>query len=147
ELVEIIEPGPGRRDAPCPYFGPCGGCQLQHLSYEAQLAAKVGFVREALLRIGHIDWTGEVSIHGEGARELGYRTRATAHMGRRSEHTSFGYYAAHSHRIIDIESCPLLVPELDAAWRMAREAREGLSRVRDLELAAGDTSVAAIPPI
>src|SRR5438874_8549985 len=59
-IIDIVEPGPDRRPAPCPYFGPCGGCQLQHVTYPAQLAAKAGFVREALARIGHIDWNRDV---------------------------------------------------------------------------------------
>src|SRR3989449_11216680 len=51
--VESLEtPSPDRVEAPCPYFGRCGGCRLQHLSYAAQLAFKEKQVRDCLERIG-----------------------------------------------------------------------------------------------
>lgn len=146
KLLEVLEPGPGRRAAPCPYFGPCGGCQLQHLDYETQLAAKAGFVREALARIGKIDAGGPVPITGAREAELGYRTRVTAHVAGPSGHRVFGYYAAHSRDVVDIASCPLLVPELDAAWREAREMRDEIAS-RDVEIAAGDGGASASPPV
>jgi len=51
ELEKIVEPGPARREAPCEYFGRCGGCQLQHLLPDAQRDARRGFVGDALRRI------------------------------------------------------------------------------------------------
>lgn len=173
ELVEILEPGPGRREAPCPYFGPCGGCQLQHLTYEAQREAKIGFVSEALRRTGRIDWPHPISLRAAPDHEFGYRTRATGHIeagaaareggatfesgatseagampeAGAAEPTRFGFYAHKSHRVVDIESCPLLVPELDAAWRAVRAEPSALARARDVELAAGDRAVAAHPPV
>src|SRR5688572_3321897 len=62
EIVAVLAPGPSRRDARCRHFGVCGGCQLQHVSQEAQLAAKAEFVRESLRRIGHIDWTDPIPV-------------------------------------------------------------------------------------
>jgi len=57
EVEEILEPGAHRVNPPCPHYGRdrCGGCQLQHLDYEAQLAAKRSIVGEALRRIGKLD--------------------------------------------------------------------------------------------
>ncbi|MCL1930317.1 MAG: TRAM domain-containing protein, partial [Treponema sp.] len=52
ELVEIIEPSPERVRPACPLWGKCGGCNLQHLSYPAQLAAKTAILHEAFTRIG-----------------------------------------------------------------------------------------------
>ena len=51
DLVEVVEPGPDRTEPPCPYFGLCGGCSMQHLSYQAQLRIKEQFVRESLERL------------------------------------------------------------------------------------------------
>ncbi|OPY65200.1 MAG: 23S rRNA (uracil-C(5))-methyltransferase RlmCD [Syntrophorhabdus sp. PtaU1.Bin050] len=55
EIVEIDTPSPFRVKPECPHFGPCGGCTLQHLAYEKQLALKEGSLHESLRRIGGID--------------------------------------------------------------------------------------------
>jgi 23S rRNA (uracil1939-C5)-methyltransferase len=51
-LVEIIDPAPRRVEARCPHFGPCGGCQFQHIDYSEQLRYKEAIVRDQLERIG-----------------------------------------------------------------------------------------------
>ncbi|MBN2105238.1 23S rRNA (uracil(1939)-C(5))-methyltransferase RlmD [bacterium] len=53
-IHEIITPGPDQIEAPCPYFGVCGGCQLQHLKYEAQAESKFRQVQELIQRVGHV---------------------------------------------------------------------------------------------
>lgn len=53
-LVQITQPSPDRVPTPCPMAGECPGCQLQHLRYPAQLAAKQAFVQDGLERIGHL---------------------------------------------------------------------------------------------
>src|SRR5436190_8902324 len=50
-LIKVLEPSADRREPLCPYFGTCGGCALQHMSYEEQLRAKTKHVRELLERI------------------------------------------------------------------------------------------------
>jgi len=52
ELLEVLKPSPDRISARCPHFGPCGGCHFQHMTYERQLQAKQGVVRDQLHRIG-----------------------------------------------------------------------------------------------
>jgi 23S rRNA (uracil1939-C5)-methyltransferase len=56
KLVELLEPSPVRVDPPCEHYvvDKCGGCQIQHLLYEAQLDAKSGMIRDSLTRIGRI---------------------------------------------------------------------------------------------
>jgi 23S rRNA (uracil1939-C5)-methyltransferase len=73
--AEIIEPAGARVAATCPHYDAdrCGGCQLQHLSYEAQLAAKRAIVGEALRRIGKLD-VADPEIVGAEPRWR-YRTR------------------------------------------------------------------------
>ena len=58
----------------CPHFGVCGGCDYQHIPYEAQLKYKTEILRETLRRLGRIDWTGEITAHA--SPPWGYRNRA-----------------------------------------------------------------------
>src|SRR5512140_2416185 len=55
ELVEVLEPSPGRIVPKCIHFSVCGGCHYQHLPYSDQLMAKTEIVRDQLMRIGKID--------------------------------------------------------------------------------------------
>nr|WP_249716482.1 23S rRNA (uracil(1939)-C(5))-methyltransferase RlmD [Paenibacillus sp. J31TS4] len=59
KLLEIVEASPDRTVAPCPIFAQCGGCQLQHFSYDAQLHHKRQIVVDALERIGKLKVAGE----------------------------------------------------------------------------------------
>jgi 23S rRNA (uracil1939-C5)-methyltransferase len=113
-IVEIVAPGPSRRDPRCRHFGECGGCHLQHVAYPAQLDAKAAFVRESLRRIGHIEWTDEIPVRA--AAEWAYRTRAEL-QARRSH---VGYFRAGTHEIVDVDECPILVPEAEAFVRALR---------------------------
>lgn len=54
ELLQVLEPSPQRRQAPCRYYARCGGCTLEHMEYAAQLEAKARIVADALARIGHL---------------------------------------------------------------------------------------------
>src|SRR5260370_30951061 len=54
-IEEIVTPSPNRVEPPCPYFGRCGGCDFQQLSYQAQLEAKVQIIRDCLRRLGGIE--------------------------------------------------------------------------------------------
>jgi 23S rRNA (uracil1939-C5)-methyltransferase len=51
-IQKILEPSPDQIEPPCPYFGTCGGCQLQHYAYESQIKSKTHQVREILERLG-----------------------------------------------------------------------------------------------
>src|SRR6059058_6587139 len=75
ELAEVVAPGAVRVTAPCPHYAQdrCGGCQLQHLSYEAQLAAKRAIVGDALRRIARLD-IGDPEIV-EAVEEWRYRAK------------------------------------------------------------------------
>lgn len=110
EIVEVIEPSPARIAPPCKYFGTCGGCDFQQMSYQAQLEAKVTIIRDCLQRIGKIDLAEDIPIV-PSPRELEYRSRAQWHLDTRAK--KFGYFRRNSHEVIDVGECPILTPELD----------------------------------
>ncbi|MGI8386358.1 23S rRNA (uracil(1939)-C(5))-methyltransferase RlmD [Robertmurraya sp. P23] len=103
-LEEILEESPYRVDAPCPIYKECGGCQLQHLSYEGQLLAKEKQVRDVLTRIGKLE---NVKVHPVlGMSEpWRYRNKAQVPVGEREGGLIAGFYQQRSHEIIDMEAC------------------------------------------
>ena len=120
-IVEILEPGAGRVAPPCPYFGSCGGCQLQHLEYARQVEAK----REILEGIFHHRFpeTRELPIGMKASgRDYGYRSRARFQIRGYGSNARVGYFRFHSHEVEDIHSCPLLRPALDSGLASIRKS-------------------------
>ncbi len=111
-IEEVLTPSPARREPACRHFGQCGGCQLQHINYGAQLEAKRDFVRDALNRVGRLGWAGEIEMFS--AAEFGYRTRAQLKVERVAGGPLLvGFNRLSSHSICDVVTCPVLVPELE----------------------------------
>jgi 23S rRNA (uracil1939-C5)-methyltransferase len=106
-VTEILEPSSERVPPKCADYGSCGGCQLQHLSYEAQLRVKKDILTGAMLRIGKIDAGGGVSC-APSPQEWGYRGKTVMPVGRAA-----GYYERRSHRIVPFRECPVLDPSLE----------------------------------
>ena len=133
----------------CAVFGVCGGCQVQHLAYPAQLAWKEQIVRSALRRIGGF---GEVHVR----RPIGmtyprnYRNKMALVVDQSSGETSFGFYQARSHALVRIESCPVVLPQLDAAiaglYDAARapDSRDAFPRAKHAIVRAGAASGQAV---
>jgi len=105
-VIEAVEaPSPDRVEVPCPYFGRCGGCRLQHLDYPAQLRFKAKQVADCLTRIaGFADVPIRPII---GAPELyGYRNKMEFTVARAGEGMVVGLHeAARYDRVLDIERC------------------------------------------
>ena len=98
----------------CGVFGVCGGCQVQHLAYPAQLAWKEQIVRSALRRIGgfeNVDVRRPVGM----TYPRNYRNKMALVVDQTAGETSFGFYQARSHALVRIDSCPVVLPQLDAA--------------------------------
>ncbi len=109
-LIEILEPSSDRVEPVCAFAGPCGGCQLQALSYGKQLEFKQHLVENALLRIGAFT---EVPIEPIVGMDdpFHYRNKAQFPIGTdRDGRIITGFYAGRSHRIIPNRDCALGVP-------------------------------------
>jgi 23S rRNA (uracil1939-C5)-methyltransferase len=110
ELVEVKQSSPNRVAPPCPYFGRCGGCAYQHIDYQHQLAIKWRQTREALQRIGklkHIPMRPIVP----SPKQYSYRNRIAVH----AEAGVIGFYRRDSHRLLDIEACPISHEQVNRA--------------------------------
>jgi tRNA/tmRNA/rRNA uracil-C5-methylase (TrmA/RlmC/RlmD family) len=103
-VAEVLDPSPQRITPGCPYFGACGGCDFQQLGYEDQLAAKQGIVTDALRRIAKLTDLPDVPITPSPA-PWRYRSRAEWQI----DHArgAVGYFAAGSHTVVDVETCPI----------------------------------------
>lgn len=90
----------------CPVFGICGGCQISHLSYEGQLAAKYKWVKDVVRRIGHID-RDVVQPVIPAAALYGYRNKMAAPAGEKKGARYVGFYRQGSHDLVSVSSCPI----------------------------------------
>ena len=104
KLMEILEVSPERREPMCPVAKQCGGCQLQHLSYEAELAYKTREVKDVMERIGGIKGV-EVKPALGMEDPWRYRNKAQFPVGRGKDGCAIGFYAKRSHRIVDTDKC------------------------------------------
>lgn len=112
-LTQVIEASPDRIEPRCPHYGRCGGCHLQHLSYPAQVAAKSEFIREALQRIGGLNWSEPIPIRTGPEWHYRNRTQFKLHFNPHTKQSEAGFFAAHSHRIEPITECQVLDPSLN----------------------------------
>ena len=109
-LLNLLQAGPDRREAPCRHFGECGGCALQHLTPDAYGAWKLDMLRGLLARNG-LDAAVVEPLHRSPP---GSRRRATFAIRRRREGAIVGFSERHSHRVIDLTACPVMLPEIAA---------------------------------
>ncbi|MDZ7727343.1 MAG: TRAM domain-containing protein [Dehalococcoidia bacterium] len=102
--TRVIEAAPDRVEAPCPLFGRCGGCQLQHLEYSAQLAAKHHMVEEQLRRIGALQ---DVEVRGTVPADhpWGYRNHIRLSTG--PTHGDVGFISRRGKGLLTVEHCPI----------------------------------------
>ena len=100
-----------RTDPKCPYFGTCGGCQLQHLNYPSQIAAKQTFIRDALKRIGKIEIN---DIHVIPAtKQWHYRRHIRLKLKKEAEGFIAGYTGCDNVSFIPVSQCPIFLPSQD----------------------------------
>lgn len=130
EVADLVEASPDRVEAACPHYqgDECGGCQLQHLSLPAQLAAKRAMVGEALRRIGKLEVEDPEMVPADSA--WGYRNKVTltvADGGRR-----IGLHRqGRPGEIFDLDRCRIADAALMECWAVVRGHRELLPQEAD----------------
>jgi 23S rRNA (uracil1939-C5)-methyltransferase len=134
-VEQILQASAERIPARCPHFGVCGGCDYQHISYDAQLRYKSDILRETLRRLGRMEWSGEIVAHASSSA-WGYRNRAQWKVrplegaageagngvAAGSDKLGIGYFRANSTALCAVEDCSIISPLLLKTLLALREA-------------------------
>jgi 23S rRNA (uracil1939-C5)-methyltransferase len=138
--VRTLTTSPARTNPPCRHFGTCGGCQWQHLAYNAQVEWKRRILEELLTRVGKLEGIPVASpIVPAGPWE--YRARAQFKVigGARP---CIGFHQRETNRVVDIDRCPLLDPRANAVLLALRHMKHPsffslFQRLREVWVAVG----------
>jgi 23S rRNA (uracil1939-C5)-methyltransferase len=128
--THVIEPSPHRVAAPCPYFGECGGCQLQHAAYSYQLALKRQVVEEAWSRAG-LRLPPDAPVLGM-EDPWRYRIRGEFEAIFQGGAWRFGFHRLRSHSVLPIETCPIHDQRIELALPAFAQAANEL-QLKDLQ--------------
>ena len=124
-LAEVVEASPHRIAPHCPYFTDCGGCAVQTLAAPAYGQWKRELVVAALRRAGLSSPVLDlIDAHGRGRR------RATFHVRYPKDRPAVGFMQSRAHKIVEIDSCPLLAPSLENALPAARAIGQALAAAK-----------------
>lgn len=110
DILEILAPATERIDPPCPYYGRCGGCDLQHVAYPAQLRLKAAILQEQFTAAGLADWQAAWHDPLAAHEPFGYRQRLRLQI---DDAGRLGFYRPRSHRVEAVSRCLLARPEIE----------------------------------
>ncbi len=133
---EVLKPSPDRIAAPCPVYELCGGCQLQHIQYEAQLRFKREILSETLTRVGKLQI--DIPPIVPSPNPYGYRSSVRFVVFRSKAGFTLGFHEEGSHAPVAAAGC-LLVPE--AMRKVIADMQERLARYGKLPVQAGSLEV------
>jgi 23S rRNA (uracil1939-C5)-methyltransferase len=136
-VVNVVESSADRVAPPCPVFGRCGGCQLQYIRYERQVAMKDEVLRDTLARLGKIETDLGAPLRGSNWH---YRQKAQFKVSKTGE---IGFFRESSRDVITFEGCPLMNDDINALLRRIKE-KCSVGKLSDIHIAAGDTPVALL---
>ncbi|WP_017381214.1 23S rRNA (uracil(1939)-C(5))-methyltransferase RlmD [Paenisporosarcina sp. TG-14] len=125
KLIEIIKPSEHRVAPPCHVFDECGGCQVQHLSYEGQLKWKQQLVKNAIERIARLP---HVTVHPVKGMDnpWRYRNKSQIPFALQDGKVVGGFYKTRSHEIVDTDTC---IIQSEQADDLLREMKKQLGRI------------------
>lgn len=108
-----------RVDPLCPYFFECGGCQLQHMSYEKQLQFKQNLVKNTLKKVGNID--ADVGKTIASKDKFFYRNKSVFPLVSRGGDVYIGMFKENSHDLVDIDECKIAKKGINNILKISRE--------------------------
>ncbi|MDF2988892.1 MAG: methyltransferase, TrmA family [Eubacterium sp.] len=120
KLLKVIMPSHKRVNPFCPVFESCGGCAVQHMTYEAQLEFKKDTVLQNLKRIGGLE---NVKVHDTigMSSPFNYRNKVQYPVGIENNEVKIGFYENRSHNIIDSSKCDIQPEESNIIRELVRE--------------------------
>ncbi|PTM56486.1 23S rRNA (uracil(1939)-C(5))-methyltransferase RlmD [Desmospora activa] len=121
QVEEWETTSPDRVEPPCPVFERCGGCQLQHLAYPAQLEMKRCQVVDSFARIGGLEEVRVLPVRGM-EQPWHYRNKAQVPFAKRRGETVAGFYASASHAIVPFSHCMIQQDANDRTIQIVKEA-------------------------
>jgi 23S rRNA (uracil1939-C5)-methyltransferase len=147
EVEQLLSESPWRTTPRCPHFGVCGGCSLQHLEFDAQVAVKQRILEDNLWHIGRVR-PGQLLAAVRGPA-WGYRHRArlSARYVARKGGALVGFREKRSSHVADMLSCAVLAPPVSGLIVPLRELVSGLSireRMPQVEVAVGDNAAVLV---
>ncbi|WP_421616966.1 23S rRNA (uracil(1939)-C(5))-methyltransferase RlmD [Brevibacillus sp. TJ4] len=125
-LLRIVERSAARTTPPCPVYAECGGCSLQHMDYQAQLASKQEIVVESLRKYAKLDNPPVAPTIGMD-HPWGYRNKAQFQVGKQNGKLVAGLYQAGSHKLVGLESCQV---QHEATTKIVQATRDILEELR-----------------
>lgn len=131
DLVEVLSPSPQRVEPRCAHYGLCGGCHLQHLSYEGQLAAKRDILGDQLRRLAGFD--NPPVRETVASQPWEYRNHVQFHL---TPEGKLGYHPLRAGEVFPIRECHLPQPLISQVWPQLEF--EGLPGVERVGLRQGD---------
>lgn len=132
-LVDVIQASADRTEPACAHYvhDRCGGCQIQHLSYTAQLRAKSGIVDDAMTRIGRAS-AGKPDVDAS-PRQWRYRTKLTLAMRRQNDEFVAGLHRYDApQEIFSLNDCPITDERVMTHWRSILTHRDLLPHALEL---------------
>jgi len=140
DVLQVTSASPDRVSAPCRYAhrNGCGGCDFQHISLPRQRNLKSDVITEQFARIAKMDIQVEVE---EVSGPLGWRTRCSAVT---TKSGALGFYQARSHKIVPVDDCRILVPEMKFA-ELAQRGAKGEQKIEISISSTGERTIATAP--
>ncbi len=131
KLLRVVQASPQRVEPPCPHYGDCGGCNLQHMSYGEQLRSKAGILADNLRRIAGCEpATAPAMLASPPER---YRSKSEFQV----RGGASGFFARDSQRVIAIAGCRLLPQRIEDHFLSQRRRTDGCARGRILSVSNG----------
>lgn len=114
QLKEVTTPSVDRVTPFCPYFGECGGCDIQHIAYDKQLELKTKLVQDTIKKVADITLTVNPTV--ASANTYFYRNKGAFPVGR-----DIGMFEKNSHNIVPIQQCMLMNDNITIAFKIVKQ--------------------------